>query len=102
MSDERRQKKVVEHNEWLETLQQLPWRGDISMEELKKHNTRDDLWMVYDGYVYDVTQYAAHHPGGAHCFVAKYSHDLTHQYKSVHPHIDIKIVEKLKIGKLIQ
>jgi cytochrome b involved in lipid metabolism len=36
----------------------------INMEELKKHNTNEDCWVVYDKIVYDVTDFLNVHPGG--------------------------------------
>ena len=34
-------------------------------KEVKKHNNKNDLWIVIDGYVYDVTKFQKLHPGGA-------------------------------------
>ena len=34
-------------------------------DEIKVHNKKDDLWMVYNGKVYNVTKYMDFHPGGA-------------------------------------
>ena len=33
-------------------------------EEVEKHTTAEDAWLVIDGRVYDVTDFAANHPGG--------------------------------------
>lgn len=38
--------------------------GPFSLEEVGKHNTREDCWIVVDGSVYDVTTYVDDHPGG--------------------------------------
>lgn len=37
----------------------------ISPAELKKHNTVDDAWILYNGYVYDITYFIKLHPGGS-------------------------------------
>lgn len=36
-----------------------------TLEEVAKHKSSDDLWIVIDGNVYDVTDYVEEHPGGA-------------------------------------
>jgi cytochrome b involved in lipid metabolism len=33
-------------------------------EEIVKHNTTKDLWIVYKDMVYDVTKFLEEHPGG--------------------------------------
>jgi cytochrome b involved in lipid metabolism len=37
----------------------------ISLEEVAKHNTAQDCWVVMAGKVYEMTQYASGHPAGA-------------------------------------
>ena len=36
----------------------------VSVEEVKKHNSREDCWIVVDGKVWDITAFAPGHPGG--------------------------------------
>lgn len=36
-----------------------------SMEEVKKHCKADDKWIVIKNKVYDITNFARKHPGGA-------------------------------------
>ena len=37
----------------------------LSVQEISKHNIPDDLWLVVDDTVYDLTDFALEHPGGA-------------------------------------
>ncbi|KAA0166866.1 hypothetical protein FNF31_01241 [Cafeteria roenbergensis] len=36
----------------------------FSLEEVAKHSSPDDCWLVAHGIVYDVTEYISRHPGG--------------------------------------
>ena len=36
----------------------------LTMEELAKHNSEDNCWLLINGNIYDVTEYAVEHPGG--------------------------------------
>jgi cytochrome b involved in lipid metabolism len=44
-----------------EMTQKLP---EYSMGEVRKHNNENDAWLVIDGYIYNVTKFVSHHPGG--------------------------------------
>lgn len=35
----------------------------VSVEEISKHNTPEDCWIVVDGNVWDLTEFAPEHPG---------------------------------------
>jgi L-lactate dehydrogenase (cytochrome) len=37
----------------------------VSVQEISKHSIPEDLWIVVDGTVYDLTEFAPEHPGGA-------------------------------------
>ena len=36
----------------------------VTLEEVRKHNKPNDLWVVVHGHVYDVTKWKDTHPGG--------------------------------------
>ncbi|OHT07129.1 Cytochrome b5-like Heme/Steroid binding domain containing protein [Tritrichomonas foetus] len=86
---------------WAENAKQLDWIGDITMEQVKEHSTKKDCWVVLNGFVYDITQYVLNHPGGSNCFMPPNSKDITANFYGVHPKVDPALIEKLKIGKLV-
>lgn len=36
----------------------------FSKEEIEKHNNEDDIWVSYQGKVYNITEFVSNHPGG--------------------------------------
>ena len=42
-----------------------------TLEEVAKHNSIDDCWTIYQGKIYDITEYASVHPGGKKIFLGK-------------------------------
>lgn len=49
----------------------------ITSAEIEKHKSRDDLWMVVNGKVYDVTPFVDEHPGGEEVLVDCGGQDAT-------------------------
>ncbi len=37
----------------------------FSWKEIQEHISREDRWIVIEGYVYDITRFQKRHPGGA-------------------------------------
>ena len=50
---------------------------EFSMEEVAKHNKKDDLWIVVKGIVLDVTNWLDEHPGGANALFNFMGRDAT-------------------------
>ncbi len=43
----------------------------ISMQDVAKHNKKEDCWVVIHGRVYDLTKFIDSHPGGVGPILAK-------------------------------
>ena len=56
----------------------------FSRNEVAKHHTAADLWVIIDGYVYDLTQFQALHPGGAPPLKRVAGKDATVDFYSIH------------------
>eukprot|EP01127_Copromyxa_protea_P017657 TRINITY_DN5414_c0_g4_i1.p1 TRINITY_DN5414_c0_g4~~TRINITY_DN5414_c0_g4_i1.p1 ORF type:complete len:1142 (-),score=252.37 TRINITY_DN5414_c0_g4_i1:82-3507(-) len=56
----------------------------VSKEELEAHNQDGDCWVAIDGKVYDLSDFASEHPGGAHAVLQLAGKDGTKEYKEVH------------------
>ena len=95
------QRKMEFQQRWKENSKQEEWIGDITPEEVEKHNQPGDCWCIFRGYVYKMDQYLTAHPGGSRWFVAPEPRDITNKYLGIHRHVDIGILEKLKIGKIV-
>ncbi|KAJ9642313.1 hypothetical protein H2199_004693 [Coniosporium tulheliwenetii] len=56
----------------------------ISVEDIKKHASPQDCWLVIDGRVWDFTSFAPEHPGGADIIYKHAGRDATASYASIH------------------
>lgn len=56
----------------------------ISVSEITKHKTDTDCWIVVDGIVYDITDFAPNHPGGPGIIYKYAGHDATEAYSEIH------------------
>lgn len=54
-------------------------------EEVAQHNKPDDLWLIIDGKVYDISTFAMTHPGGHLCLENMAGGDATDPFQNYHP-----------------
>lgn len=56
----------------------------ITVEEVEKHNTPSDCWVIVDGWVYDLSNYGKIHPGGDVCYEVA-GKDASMEFLAYHP-----------------
>eukprot|EP01134_Creolimax_fragrantissima_P004045 CFRG4045T1 len=56
----------------------------FSMEEVAKHNSKDDCWIVVDDFVYDCTKFLDVHPGGATSILIHAGKNATKEFHDIH------------------
>lgn len=77
-------------------------KSKISVQELGKHNEPDDAWIVINGAIWDITEFAPKHPGGAEIIHEYIGQDATQAYNEIHsPSLVTKHLNaSKKIGQL--
>lgn len=73
----------------------------ISMEEVSKHNTENDCWVVINGYVLNMTNFLNDHPGGKNAILLYAGKNASDEFNMLH---QFDVIEKYApdtiIGKL--
>ena len=72
----------------------------FTMEEIEKHNTEHDIWIIVKNKVYDCTEYLELHPGGADSILINGGLDSTEDFTAIHSTKATKMLEKFYIGDL--
>lgn len=74
-------------------------------DEIQKHNREEDAWIVVKESVYDVTNFAAIHPGGRDFILQHAGENVTGlmTQDDIHNHSDAaySLLETYKIGKTL-
>merc|ERR1711953_46826 len=60
-------------------------KGGYSMEEVAKHTTKTDCWVVLHNRVLDVTGFLSSHPGGELAILTFAGKDATAEFDMIHP-----------------
>mmetsp|Transcript_3509 Transcript_3509/g.5334 ORF Transcript_3509/g.5334 Transcript_3509/m.5334 type:complete len:190 (-) Transcript_3509:491-1060(-) len=72
----------------VESTKNLAGNGGISrnitMDEVRRHNTEADAWVVLKGKVYNITPYLAFHPGGREILANSAGKDVTSLFNKYH------------------
>ncbi|KAF7332534.1 Cytochrome b5 [Mycena kentingensis (nom. inval.)] len=75
----------------------------VTLEELRKYNTKEKLYVLIHGNVYDVTKFLDEHPGGDEVIIAEASQDATEAFEDVgHSDEARELLPGMLVGKLEQ
>lgn len=76
-------------------------RTPYTRDEIARHASVDDLWVIIDDKVYDLTDYVDEHPGGVDAIAKNGGGDATEGFKGPqHPSRVFDIVEEYRVGVL--
>ncbi|XP_036270362.1 cytochrome b5 reductase 4 isoform X2 [Pipistrellus kuhlii] len=74
---------------------------EVTEEELKKHNTKDDCWICIRGFVYNVSPYMEYHPGGEDELMKAAGSDGTDLFDQVHRWVNYEsMLKECLVGRM--
>lgn len=71
---------------------------EFTMDEVAKHNTKDDLWVVVKGVVMDLSNWLDEHPGGPQAIMNFMGRDATEEFEMLH---DDEVISKYAPAQVI-
>lgn len=89
------------HIYWGPTPDMLP---EYTLEDVKIHVAKGCKWTIIDGYVVDVEEFMAEHPGGSKIVELELGRDATAKFRgSVYKHSNAahNLVQTLRIGRVV-
>eukprot|EP00522_Entomoneis_paludosa_P011116 CAMPEP_0172439854 /NCGR_PEP_ID=MMETSP1065-20121228/705_1 /TAXON_ID=265537 /ORGANISM="Amphiprora paludosa, Strain CCMP125" /LENGTH=902 /DNA_ID=CAMNT_0013188603 /DNA_START=130 /DNA_END=2838 /DNA_ORIENTATION=- len=72
----------------------------FTLQEVEKHNTEEDCWIIVKNRVYDCTDYLELHPGGVDSITINAGADATDDFVAIHSMKATKMLERYYIGDL--
>ncbi|KAI8064447.1 acyl-CoA dehydrogenase/oxidase [Gongronella butleri] len=76
----------------------MPELKSFTRDEVARHASESDLWIVIDGGVYDVSKFADLHPGGVFPLLELAGKDATEAFYGLHRQDVLAKYQRLKIG----
>jgi cytochrome b involved in lipid metabolism len=74
---------------------------EFSLEEVAKHNKKDDLWIAVKGIVMDLSNWTDEHPGGPQALFSHMGRDATEEFEMLHDDEVIpKYAPEIVIGRV--
>jgi len=74
---------------------------EFTLEEVAKHNKKDDLWIAVKGIVLDLTNWVNEHPGGPQALYSHMGRDASEEFEMLHDDEVIpKYAPEIVIGRV--
>jgi len=74
-----------EHEFPKDVLKYCPTYRVYTREEVAAHNTKEDIWIIIENKVYDITTWVDRHPGGYRVLLTQAGEDVTNPFTVFHP-----------------
>ncbi|PPQ96817.1 hypothetical protein CVT26_006218 [Gymnopilus dilepis] len=75
--------------------------AEYTVADVAKHNQKDDIWVIIDGQVLDVTKFLPDHPGGEKAILLYAGRDATEEFNMLHdPKVIPRYAPDAVIGKV--
>lgn len=74
----------------------------VTREEVALHNTQNDCWIIISGKVYDITEWAPHHPGGAGIARMYAGKEATAEFGDYHSTEAVAHMANFCVGALVE
>ncbi|XP_073440361.1 cytochrome b5 type B [Dendrobates tinctorius] len=72
-----------------------------SLEDVRKRNSAEELWLVIHGRVYDITRFVEEHPGGEEVLFEQAGADATESFEDVGHSVDAReMLKQYYVGDL--
>lgn len=75
-------------------------KREITIDELRKHDSEKEPWFVVNGEVYDGTAFLEGHPGGAQSIISAAGMDATDEFMAIHSETAKAMMPDYHVGTL--
>jgi cytochrome b involved in lipid metabolism len=72
----------------------------LTRQQVAANNSEKSAWIIIDSFIYDITKFAAMHPGGELLILEYAGKDVTEEFYAYHRQEILVKYDRLKIGQI--